>query len=80
MQKTIRKRVYDTETAEKLSPYNVGFFGDPAGYSETLYKTEDGFYFLHALGGEESPYPKETLKPVSAANAQRWLSDHPAAD
>ena len=76
MQKTIRKRVYDTETAARLSSYNVSFYGDPAGYSETLYKTEDGHFFLHLLGGEESPYPKETLKPLSAANAEKWLADH----
>ncbi|HIZ19335.1 MAG TPA: hypothetical protein H9674_00550 [Firmicutes bacterium] len=78
MKKTIRKRVYDTETAERLAAYNVSYFGDPAGYSETLYKTEDGHYFLHGQGGEGSPYAKESLKPLSAANAEKWLAAHPA--
>ncbi len=77
MQKTIRKRVYDTDTAERLSVRNVSYFGDPAGYSETLYRTPDGYYFLHGVGGEDSPYKNEQIKAVSAANAEKWLADHP---
>lgn len=76
MQKTIRKRVYDTETAERLSVFNVSYFGDPAGYSETLYRTPDGHYFLHGAGGEESPYKTEQIKSLSAASAEKWIADH----
>ena len=39
MQKTIRKRLYDTDTAAVVKKNVVGQFGDPAGYEETLYQT-----------------------------------------
>ncbi len=79
MKKTFRGRVYDTGTAEPLFVCNVSYFGDPAGYSETLYRTADGHFFLYALGGEESPYKKEMIKPLSAANAEKWLAEHKGA-
>lgn len=53
MKKTIRKREYDTETAALVKKNAVGFFGDPAGYEETLYQTPDGYYFLYFCGGPE---------------------------
>jgi hypothetical protein len=80
MKKTLHKRDYDTETAERIAQHNVSYFGDPAGYSETLYKTPDGYYFLHLAGGADSPYPAERIKTVSAVNAEKWLAAHPAED
>lgn len=78
MQKTTRKKVYDTETAELIQTSVSGVFGDPAGYEERLYRNPEGFFFLYGLGGETSPYPKETIKPVSAANAEKWQAEHSA--
>ena len=78
MQKTIRKRVYDTETAERLSVCNVSYFGDPAGYSETLYRTPDGHYFLHGAGGEESPYKTEQINPCPPPARKNGLPITPA--
>ena len=46
--------------------------GDPSGYEESLYKTEDGKYFLYVNGGAESIYPKEDIKRLSAAKAEEW--------
>ena len=69
MQKTVRKKVYDTDTAALLGTVTSGLFGDPAGYEERLYQTPEGFYFLYGLGGDASPYPKETIKPASATTA-----------
>lgn len=57
MQKTVRKKVYDTDTAALLGTVTSGLFGDPAGYEERLYQTPEGFYFLYGLGGDASPYP-----------------------
>ena len=55
MKKIICKREYDTETATLVKKCSVGYFGDPAGYEETLYQTPDGLYFLYVCGGPESP-------------------------
>ena len=76
MQKTVRKKVYDTDTAALLGTVTSGLFGDPAGYEERLYQTPEGFYFLYGLGGDAPPYPKETIKPASAATAEKWQAEH----
>ena len=76
MQKTVRKKVYDTDTAALLGTVTSGLFGDPAGYEERLYQTPEGFYFLYGLGGAASPYPKETITPASAATAEKWQAEH----
>ena len=52
-----------------------GVFGDPAGYEETLYQTEKGYYFLYVNGGAESKYKKEDIKCLSAAKANAWLEN-----
>ena len=74
MKKIICKVEYDTETAELISKRTTGSFGDPAGYEETLYKTEGGKFFLYQFGGEASPFAKETIKRMSAEKAQEWLN------
>ncbi len=75
MKKIICKVEYDTATAEMVEQRTSGFFGDPAGYEETLYKTLDGKYFLYVNGGEDSPYPTENIKRLSADKAKEWLSE-----
>ena len=74
MKKVICKVEYDTETAELISKHSVGSFGDPAGYEETLYKTEGGKFFLYTFGGPESEYATEGIKRMSAAKADEWLA------
>ena len=74
MKKIICKVEYDTEASELISKRTVGSFGDPAGYEETLYKTEGGKFFLYQFGGEASPFAKETIKRMSAEKAQEWLN------
>ena len=74
MQKIIRKKVYDTETATVIARSVNGTFGDPTGYEESLYQTEDGKFFLYVNGGEESIYPTENIKRMSAAKAEEWLA------
>ncbi|MBQ6265431.1 MAG: hypothetical protein IJK60_08295 [Clostridia bacterium] len=76
MKKVISKREYDTATAELIKKHTEGTFGDPAGYEETLYKTEKGYFFLYTNGGEDSPYKKEDIKCISAAKAEEWLKNN----
>lgn len=75
MQKTIRGRVYDTETAQLVGHHINGLFGNPEGYEEFLFRTPEGYYFLFGRGGEASPYKTEKLKAVSAKAADAWLSE-----
>ena len=76
MQKTIYKKLYDTRTATLIKKFTSGAFGDPRGYEETLYRTEDGFYFLYVFGGDDSPYPTEDLLRMGKAKAADWLREH----
>ena len=74
MQKMICKRLYDTEQAELQKKMTFGFLGDPAGYEESLYRTEDGYFFLYVNGGESSPYPREEIRRMSEKRAGEWLA------
>ena len=69
-----KRHVYDTSKAEPLVNRVFSYFGDPAGYEETLYKTKGGLYFLCGVGGEESPYDAgEDIRPITEKEAQAWL-------
>ena len=76
MKKIICKKEYDTETAELIKKHTVGFFGDPAGYEETLYKTPAGLYFLYVVGGEASPYPAEDILRMAKTKVNDWIKNH----
>ena len=73
MVKTVCGVEYDTEKSKIVNKSVHGALGDPEGYEETLYLTEDGRYFLYTNGGESSKYPKEGIKRMSRSNAQKWL-------
>lgn len=52
MQRVINRKLYDTESAEKIVTYAPNTDrGDFNYLVETLYKTSDGEYFLHGEGG-----------------------------
>lgn len=69
-----KRHVYDSSKAEPLGNRVFSYFGDPAGYEETLYKTKGGLYFIWGLGGADSPYADgEDIRPVTEKEAQAWL-------
>ena len=76
MQKIICKKLYDTETSSVVKKVTFGCFGDPNGYEETLFVTQDGAYFLYTNGGAESKYVKEDITRKSKAAAEKWLSEN----
>lgn len=76
MKKIICKKVYDTENASIVKQIVNGEFGDSYGYEETLYITNDGFYFLYENGGVDSIHPEESIKRMSKAAAEKWLGEH----
>lgn len=73
MQKTICKKVYDTETSTLVKKVTCGEYGCPEGYEESLYKTESGSFFLYTNGGASSKYTKEDITRMSAEKANAWL-------
>ncbi len=75
MKKVICKVEYDTELATVVSKKVSGAFGDPAGFEETLYQMPDGKFFLYVNGGEESIYPQENIKRMSAAKAKEFMEN-----
>lgn len=76
MKKTIRGILYDTENAELILRSTSGQYGDPAGFEESLYKTEGGKYFIYTNGGEASPYTSEKIACIAKAKVDAWLEAH----
>lgn len=76
MKKIICKKEYDTETATLIKKVTVGFYGDPAGYEETLYQTPEGLYFVYVNGGENSPYTSEDISRLAKTKVSEWIENH----
>ena len=76
MKKIICGTEYDTAASTVVKKVVNGFFGDPAGYEETLYVTADGKYFLYTNGGEESKYTAEKITRMSKAKAVEFIASH----
>lgn len=73
MKKIICKKVYDTENSTLMKKVTYGYYGEENGYEESLYKTEEGLYFLYVNGGKNSKYPKEDVVRMGAEKAKAWL-------
>jgi len=69
-----KNRIFDTDKAEALGQKDYGYFGDPAGYSETIYKTKAGLYFAYGIGGADSPYPEEDIHALTEDEANARLA------
>jgi len=76
VKKIICKKEYDTDTAELIKKHSYSYFGDPAGYEETLYQTPGGLYFIYVCGGEASPYPAEDILRLAKAKVNDWIETH----
>lgn len=72
MKKTVKGVVYDTADMSVVNRAAHGSFGDPVGYEEILYVSNDGLYFLYTNGGEQSPYTSEKLTKLSKKKADEW--------
>ena len=70
-----KRHVCDTDKSTELGSKSFGNYGDPAGYSETLYRTNTkvGYYFVVGVGGDQSPYAAgEAIRPLSDDEAAAW--------
>jgi hypothetical protein len=73
MQKTICKKVYDTDTSTLLKKVTHGYYGASDGWEESLYQTESGNFFLYVNGGADSKHTKEDILRMSAEKKNTWL-------
>lgn len=79
MKKTIDGSQYNTETAKMLGKYeNMKNRQSPGFYSETLFLTRSGKYFLHGTGGSQSFYRAvgEEIQPMLPQDAAAWAEKH----
>lgn len=87
MKKVINKKLYNTETAEKLGEYEPNpYHSDFHWFCETLYRTKSGNFFLHGDGNAASKYSRscgqnewcsdEKIVPLSYDEAQEWAEKH----
>ncbi len=90
MKKIIEGRVYNTETAKLLGKYSYSNRTDINYFSEKLYRTKSGAYFLYGEGGPASRYSKqveqnswtggEEIRAMSPQGARAWAEEHLDAD
>ena len=87
MKQIIEGRRYNTETAQEIgSGGGKAYPGDFHYYSESLYKTPRGNYFLAGEGGPLSRYGRpaygggtcggDGILPVSKEDALSWCEEH----
>ena len=76
MKKIIGKKEYNTENAMVIKKVTFSYYGDPAGYEQTLFQTPDGLYFVYVCGGETSPYPCADITRISKNKVNEWIENH----
>ena len=68
--------LYDTLTATIDKKFTYGVPGDPSGYEETVYITNDGRYFVYTNGGVSSKYTAENIIPIAREDVKNWILSH----
>ena len=65
--------IYDTASSTVDKKFTFGKPGDPDGYEETLYITNEGKYFIYTNGGRLSKYRTENIVPIEREHVKEWL-------
>ena len=87
MNKIIKGKRYDTETAQKMAEWSSSYaYSDFNYYDETLYRKRTGEYFLYGRGNAASKYAEscgqnswmsgEEIIPLSIEQARKWAEEH----
>ena len=89
MKKIINGKRYDTETAEMVADDSYSNYGDFEYWSEELYRTKRGNWFLCGEGGAMSRYSRSVgqnetgggsaIIPLTRGKALAWLGAHAPA-
>ena len=76
MCKEIDGVVYYTLKSTIDKKFTYGVPGDPCGYEETLYITNDGRYVVYTYGGVSSKYTSENIVPIAREDVKGWILSH----
>ena len=86
MRKVIGGKVYNTETAKQIATASYSNYGDLAYWSEEIYRTKRGNWFLVGEGGAMSKYARaigqnevgggSAIIPLTRGKALAWLEAH----
>lgn len=86
MKRIIDSKRYDTDKADQIATYDHGYTNDFTWYSEELYRTAKGAWFLAGEGNAASPWsecspdggrgPGRGIRPLSEDAAREWLEEH----
>ena len=90
MNKVIKGRRYDTETAKEVASTYWGRPGDFEYFEETLFRKSNGEFFLYGQGGALSAYRERTgenewgggekITPLTNRAAQEWAEKNLSGD
>lgn len=68
------KKSPNLDTATEIKRVTRGYFGDPRGYEEILFRTRNNRYVLLQRGGHESPFQEEKITQILKVHAEAWLA------
>ena len=84
------RKCYNTETAEEVASVSHGNYSDFHSYSEELYLTKKGVWFLYGQGGPMSKYAESVgngsiaggagFAVLSSDEALEWLEENEEID
>lgn len=91
MNKVIRGKRYDTDTATCVYTHCNSYYSNDFNYiEEILYRKRTGEYFMYIYGGANTKYAVsigvnewsggEYIKPISIDKAKEWLEENADAD
>lgn len=82
MNKVIKNRLYDTETATAIATYDARYCPlYKVGFIATLYRKKTGEYFLYTKGGVFEDYPdQERIDPKTPDDAKEWCAKNLSGD
>lgn len=81
MKRVIDRQLYDTESAEQIARYaHITDRGDFHYQIETLYKTDNGEFFIHGEGGPATEYAERCSDGRTSGEEIRVMSEDDALD
>ncbi len=90
MEKIIKGRKYNTDTATSICTYDNGLPNGDFNYiSEELFVKRTGEYFLHCIGGAKTKYAKSDgdmicagsiIIPISDEQAKKFVENYSTSD
>ena len=78
MKSVIDKKLYDTDTAEKIASWGNGLSTSDFNYcEESLYLSPEGDWFLHGTGGDMTALSRdEVIGWLSAKDAPKVIEEY----